>query len=99
MTSAAEIVSTRSGATVAPQGMEAFLRENPWPAEPLSWGRPLDFLWHFDLDVTAAELWPFVMDTSHFNRAMGTSKMDFREVDGVLHGSTRNAGVLQEWTE
>jgi class 3 adenylate cyclase len=79
--------------------LEALLAQHPWPERMLARGRPMEFLWHFDLGLTAAELWPYMMDTSRFNRAMGLGRMEFREEGGVRYGSTRNAGVLQEWVE
>jgi class 3 adenylate cyclase len=79
--------------------LAAFLERHPWPEEMLALGKPLDCLWHFELDASADELWPWVSDTSRMNRAMGVTGMEFSEKDGVLHGSSRNAGVLQEWVE
>src|SRR5258708_5527057 len=62
-------------------------------------GRPLERFWVFELGVTADELWPFVADTSRFNRALGLSPMVFTEDDGKLRGSTRRAGLAEEWVE
>jgi class 3 adenylate cyclase len=79
--------------------LEQFLADHPWPERMLARGRPLEWLWTFELDVTARELWPFVMDTSRFNRAMGLDRMEFHDVDGVRRGAATNGGVKQEWLE
>jgi len=83
----------------APSGLGAFLERHPWPKELLAMGRPLEFLWHFELDATRAEVWPFISDTSRLNRAMGVTPMHFEERDGALHGSAVNGGFRQEWVE
>ncbi len=77
----------------------AFIADDPWPERMLARGKPMDFLWTFDLAVSAQELWPYVMDTSRFNRAMGLNRMEFREEAGVRYGSGLNAGMRQEWIE
>lgn len=70
-----------------------------WPAELLAHGAPVEFTWTYELDATPAELWPYLCDTSRFNRALGMSEFNYAEVNGVLHGTSYNAGQLQEWTE
>ena len=84
--------------TVAP-GLGAFLERHPWPQDQLALGAPLEFFWHFEVKATPAELWPFVSDTSRMNRAMGVTRMEFEEKDGVLNGRSSNAGFVQEWVE
>lgn len=80
--------------------LTTFLAAHPWPAHMIEGGaRPLDFLWHFELDVSATELWPWISDTSRLNRAMGLNRMEFWDKDGVRYGRGRNAGQLQEWVE
>ncbi|MBK8995122.1 MAG: adenylate/guanylate cyclase domain-containing protein [Myxococcales bacterium] len=83
----------------APPSLGELLSRHPWPKELTDKGRPLEFLWHFELDATPSELWPFISDTSRLNRAMGVTRMSFEERDGVLHGSAVNGGFLQEWVE
>ena len=83
----------------SPYVENGLLELRTWARDALALARPLEFLWQYDLDIAPDALWPFVADTSHFNRALGMGPMDYREVDGVLHGSTRNGGVLQEWRE
>ncbi len=87
---------------IVPAGQTAlasFLERHPWPAEMAEAGRPMDHLWDFDLAVDVATLWARVSDTSRMNRAIGLSRMEFVEKDGVLFGSGRNAGIRQEWVE
>lgn len=60
---------------------------------------PLEWLWHFDLPANLADLWRLVIDTSRFNRALGLSRMQFIEDDGVLRGIGRNGGYRHEWVE
>ncbi|HMR76373.1 MAG TPA: DUF5939 domain-containing protein [Polyangiaceae bacterium] len=76
-----------------------FLTKHPWPAEDKALGARIEGLWSFELGATPAEVWPFVSDTSRFNRAMGMSQMEFFERDGRLHGRAVNAGMLSEWVE
>ncbi len=90
-----------TAATVARAGLtlQEFLAAHPWPEDMAARGRPLDFLWHFELAVSDVELWPWVSDTSRFNRALKTARMEFWEKDGVRYGRARNGGFLQEWVE
>ncbi len=76
-----------------------FLERHPWPAEFLSQGKPVEGLRRIELDASPRELWPFLSDTSRFNRALGLSQMNFEERDGVMHGSSRNVGILHRWVE
>lgn len=83
----------------APPSIGDFLERHPWPRELADKGRPLEFFWTFDIDASPSELWPFLSDTTRLNRAMGVTRMDFEEKDGVLHGRAVNGGFLQEWVE
>lgn len=76
-----------------------FLPHYPWDDEWSRRGRPLDILWRFHLGVSVEDLWPRLSDTSTLNRRMGLPKMSFNEMNGVLFGSTVNAGVKMEWEE
>jgi class 3 adenylate cyclase len=75
------------------------LQAHPWPAEYLAKGSPLDWVEQFHIDAPRHELWPVLMDTSRFNRFMGLPEMKYEEREGVMYGSTRNAGILMEWKE
>lgn len=77
----------------------SFLANNPWPPRMLEKGEPLEWLWEFEVGVSADDLWPYIIDTSRWNRAMGLSRIVFTEVDGQARGQMRSAGVLQEWVE
>lgn len=79
--------------------LERLLAEHPWPARKLERGAPVERVFTFELDASVDELWPYLSDTSRFNRAMGLSRMEFTEVDGQLRGRTRRAGITEEWVE
>ena len=78
---------------------QTFLNKYPWDKHKLKKQKPIEFVWVFDLSVSAEELWPHLIDTSKFNRALGLPQMNFEEIDGRLHGSTVNAGFRQTWVE
>lgn len=92
-------MSSATDLAEAPPSLGEFLARHPWPKDLIARGRPLEFLWHFELDAAPGELWPFISDTSRLNRAMGVTRMYFEERDGVLHGRATNGGFLQEWVE
>ena len=75
------------------------MNKYPWDKHKLKNQKPIEFVWEFDLSVSAEELWPHLIDTSKFNRALGLPQMNFEEIDGRLHGSTVNAGFRQAWVE
>lgn len=81
-----------------PLTVPELLREHPWPAAYAELPR-LDFLWSFDVDLAADELWPLIADMSRLNRALGNPEMTFVEKDGVRWGSARYGGVFHEWHE
>lgn len=75
------------------------LDRHPWPEELAALGSRLDVLWSFQLRAPVDRVWPCIIETSRLNRALGVSRMQFEERDGVLVGSAVNAGVRQEWIE
>ncbi|HMU82446.1 MAG TPA: DUF5939 domain-containing protein, partial [Leptospiraceae bacterium] len=75
------------------------LQKFPWPERYRSLGRPLEWFWNFRVAIPRAKLWPLIMDTSRFNRLMELPAMNFEEKDGILYGSSRNAGFHLEWKE
>jgi len=79
--------------------LKEFLEKYPWSPKEKYGGRPMDYLWKFSLESAVADLWPFLIDTSTFNKLLGLPVMNFSEKDGRLFGSTKNAGVISEWEE
>lgn len=69
----------------------------PDVARPL--GRPLEILWSFKVKATADELWPFVADTSRFNRELGLQERRQKEVDGSIIVDTKFGPFPQQWVE
>jgi class 3 adenylate cyclase len=78
---------------------EDFIECFPWPEDRDGPERPMDFLWHFDLDASIEQIWPYLIDTSSFNRRLGLPPMQFSEKNGRLHGVSDNAGIRMEWEE
>ncbi len=77
-----------------------FLTTYPWDEKYLlNKPKRLDWLWSFDLAISADALWSFVSDTSRLNKAMGLSEMNFTEKNGILYGNATNAGIRLEWME
>ena len=81
------------------QTEQGFLRRHPWPPDLVADGEPLDFLWTYRLRATPEQLWPYLIDTSRINRAVGVAPMQFEERDGVLHGRSRFGLTQHEWVE
>ncbi len=79
--------------------LDAFRARYPWPGDTGVSGVVIERLWHFDLDVSPAALWPHLVDTSRLNQAMGMPEMRFEEQDGCLHGSAVYGGRRHEWVE
>ncbi|PRQ06665.1 adenylate/guanylate cyclase domain-containing protein [Enhygromyxa salina] len=86
--------------SVSPEQLTAFLERFAWPEHMLAGGRaPLEFLWRFEVDAPIASMWPLLIDTSRFNRALGLTEMNYEERDGRLHGTVINGGFRQTWVE
>lgn len=75
------------------------LQAYPWPPEYIAEGKPLDWIEHFHIEAPRHELWPVITDTSRFNRFMDLPEIKYVEREGVMMGSTRNAGIQMEWKE
>jgi len=82
-----------------PFTLESFVALHPWEQDYLARGRPLEWLWPIDVVAQPDEVWRVLIETSRFNRALGLSRMEFEERDGVLHGTGTNGGVRQVWVE
>lgn len=76
-----------------------FLKLYPWRDDETLGRKPMDFLWKFSLPESIADLWPFLIDTSTFNKLLGLPQMTYVEKNGRLFGSSKNAGILSEWEE
>ncbi|WP_146657771.1 hypothetical protein [Enhygromyxa salina] len=86
--------------SVEPEQLSAFLDRHPWPPHMLAGQRaPLEFLWRFEVDAPLARMWPMLIDTSRFNRALGLTGMDYEERGGQLHVTVVNGGFRQTWVE
>ncbi|EQA34923.1 adenylate/guanylate cyclase catalytic domain protein [Leptospira inadai serovar Lyme str. 10] len=87
--------------TLNPQNINltAFLEAFPWETKWTALANPIDRLWKFDLNAIPTELWPWLVDTSSFNKRIGVPEMKFQEVNGKLFGTSKNAGIPMEWEE
>jgi len=79
--------------------LSQFLTRYPWRGDETQGRKPADFLWRFEVAAPVADLWPFLIDTSTFNRLLGLPVMKYEERAGRLFGSSVNAGILSEWQE
>ncbi|RHX93142.1 adenylate/guanylate cyclase domain-containing protein [Leptospira stimsonii] len=77
----------------------AFLKQYPWDEEWIRSAKPVEVLWEFELDIDVESLWPWLIDTSSFNKRIGIPEMKYVEKEGKLFGRSRNAGILMEWEE
>ncbi len=82
-----------------PPTLAQLLSAHPWPARYANAAR-VEFLWHFEVAMPVAQLWPLVADSSRMNRALGVAQMHFapRE-NGELWGTSRPGGLWHEWRE
>ncbi len=78
--------------------LDEWHRLHPWPAEHGE-GARIEYLWRFESAASAEDVWRVLSDTSRLNRALGGPEMHFTEVDGRLHGWSKNGGVRHEWRE
>ncbi|WP_004472928.1 adenylate/guanylate cyclase domain-containing protein [Leptospira santarosai] len=76
-----------------------YLNIYPWSQEWAQLEKPIDSLWEFELDTKVETLWPWLIDTSSFNKRIGIPEMKFVEKEGKLFGRSKNAGILMEWEE
>ena len=82
----------------APKSIEQIVAEHPWPKEFAGRER-MEWLWHFEVPVPVKAIWPILVDTNRLNRAMGSPEIKFEERDGVKWGTSKRAGMIQEWKE
>lgn len=79
--------------------LSEFLERFPWSGAEKHGAKPMDYLWHFSLQSPVADLWPFLIDTSTFNKLLGLPLMTYAEKNGRLFGTAKNAGIVSEWEE
>lgn len=82
-----------------PLSLVDFLQRYPWQQNETQGRKPADFLWRFEVNAAVGDLWPFLIDTSAFNKLLGLPQMKYAEKNGRLYGSSVNAGILSEWEE
>ncbi|HKE17902.1 MAG TPA: SRPBCC family protein, partial [Kofleriaceae bacterium] len=86
-------------ATTHRLGIEQLGQLHPWLPAQLALGRPLEWLWAFDLPAAPADVWRIVGDTERTNRATGLTSLRYHEQGGELIGSHVTAGVRHEFVE
>ncbi|PJZ77920.1 adenylate/guanylate cyclase domain-containing protein [Leptospira neocaledonica] len=79
--------------------LQTYLEKFPWEEKWTSLGEPIEKLWKFDLEVSPQEVWPWLIDTSSFNKRIEIPEMKFQEINGRLFGKSKNAGIPMEWEE
>ncbi|MCZ8341816.1 MAG: DUF5939 domain-containing protein [Leptospira sp.] len=77
--------------------LDTVLSKYPWDKSVV--GKALDFFWEHDLSVTREEIWPYLIDTSSFNKRLGLPRLNYEEKNGRLYGKTKQGGILLEWEE
>ncbi len=77
---------------------DEFVALYPWP-EGTAEGKRLEYLWHFDYDVSPPLLWPYVAETSRMNRALGMPEMHIEEHGGLNYGRIKYGMFRHEWME
>lgn len=92
------MASTRALVNAEPT-LAALLARYPWSDAERALGPVVEGLMSFQLDAPPGAVWPIVSDTSRMNRAIGLTRMEFEEREGLLHGRSRNAGIVHEWVE
>jgi len=75
--------------------LQAFLNKYPWEKHKLKNQKPLEFIWEFELEVSAKELWPHLIETSKFNQALGLPKMNFEESTVVYMVQLQTQGFVR----
>ncbi|WP_437678931.1 adenylate/guanylate cyclase domain-containing protein [Sorangium sp. So ce131] len=73
--------------------------DHPWTRETRDLGPPIAWRFSFDLQASAEELWPILIDTDRLDRAMRLPLIEYTEQDGVLRGASRLFGYAFRWTE
>jgi hypothetical protein len=74
------------------------LLRHPFP-EAWAGAKRIERLWIHDVAGTPEALWPHISDTSRMNRALGTSEMQFTELDGQALRHVEERRREHEWVE
>lgn len=78
---------------------EACLTLFPWRKDQLDTGDLYDFAWRYELPITREDLWPYLIDSSRFNKAVGYDGITYSEENGLLFGSRGEGKTREEWVE
>lgn len=62
-------------------------------------GEIYEYAWQFDLPITREELWPHLIDSSRFNKAVGYDGITYSEENGLLYGVRGEGKTREEWIE
>ena len=76
-----------------------WLTEFPWRSDELAVGELYEFAWQFDLPVTREEMWPYLIDSSRFNKAIGYDGITYSEENGLFYGVRGEGKAREEWIE
>ena len=76
-----------------------WLAEFPWQSDALAAGELYEYAWHFNLPITRDELWPYLIDSSRFNKAVGYDGITYSEENGLLYGVRGEGKAREEWIE
>lgn len=77
--------------------IDEFLTLLPWPKDVS--GPKWDRLWHFDLNVQAEQIWPYIINANRLNKDLGYEGIEYTEIEGILHGKCGEGPRLQMWIE
>jgi class 3 adenylate cyclase len=63
--------------------------------------RAADIVWRYEipLDLSPADAWEVLVDTSQLNEALGLARFDLVERGGLAHAVQRHLGIVYDWDE
>lgn len=76
-----------------------YLELFPWQEAELAAGELFEYTWTYSLPLSPQELWPYIIDSSRFNRAVGYHGIIFSEENGLLYGTRGEGKGREEWIE
>lgn len=71
----------------------------PWKKAELEAGELYEFSWRYELPLSVDELWPYLIDSSRLNKAVGYDGIVYSEESGLLHGARGEGKLREEWVE